>query len=97
MQIGRVAKLTVQMNKFFVYILISSKSNRFYIGHTGNLEERLIQHNSGKVKATRNKGPWSFVYLESFDTKIEANRRELEIKRKKSRKYIEYLIENYHN
>ena len=44
------------------------------------------------VKATRNKGPWVIVYIESFETKIEANHRELEVKSKKSRVYIEKLI-----
>jgi predicted GIY-YIG superfamily endonuclease len=46
------------------------------------------------VKATKSKGPWVLVYQEQFDTKIEANRRELEIKSKKSRLYIEKLIQS---
>lgn len=79
---------------FYTYILKSEKSGRYYVGHTSDLEERLSYHNSGKVKATRNKGPWEAVYYETFKTKTEANRRELEIKKKKSRKYIEFLIDN---
>ncbi|TKB97870.1 GIY-YIG nuclease family protein [Pedobacter cryophilus] len=68
---------------FHTYILQSLKSGRYYIGHTQNLEERLERHQSGKVTATKNKGPWKIVYTEEFNTKIEANRRELEIKSKK--------------
>ncbi len=77
---------------YYTYILKSDKSNRYYIGHTSNLEARLAEHNGGRVKSTRNKGPWQCVYFEMFDSKLEANRRELEIKKKKSRKYIEFLL-----
>ena len=77
---------------FVAYILQSEKSGRYYIGHTSDLTVRIRTHNSGKVKATRNKGPWNCVYFETYSSKLEANRRELEIKKKKSRKYIDYLI-----
>jgi putative endonuclease len=79
---------------FYTYILQSDKSGRFYIGHSADLEKRITYHNSGKVKATRNKGPWKYVYFEVYETKVEANRRELDIKKKKSRKYIEFLLLN---
>jgi putative endonuclease len=36
--------------------------------------------------------PWEIVYYEKFDNKSEALKRERNIKRKKSRKYIEDLI-----
>jgi putative endonuclease len=79
---------------FFTYILRSQKSGRYYIGHTQDIESRINRHNQGMVKATKSKGPWVLVYQEQFDTKIEANRRELEIKSKKSRLYIEKLIQS---
>jgi len=78
---------------YYTYILKSDKSGRYYIGHTLSINLRLTEHNSGRVKSTRNKGPWQCVYFESFETRLEANRRELEIKNKKSRKYIEYLLD----
>lgn len=79
---------------FYTYILISEKSERYYVGHSSNVAERVETHNGGRVKSTRNKGPWKCVYFEEFDTKLEANRRELEIKKQKSRTYIEFLIIN---
>jgi putative endonuclease len=79
---------------FYTYILQSTKSERYYIGHTADLDERLNRHNSGKVNATRNKGPWIIVYYETYGTKAEANSRELYIKSMKSRVYIERLISN---
>ncbi|MBN3519274.1 GIY-YIG nuclease family protein, partial [Algoriphagus lutimaris] len=35
---------------FFVYILYSGSKDRYYIGQTENLEERLFQHNSDYFK-----------------------------------------------
>ncbi len=32
---------------FYLYILYSSKLDRYYVGHTENIELRLIQHNNG--------------------------------------------------
>ena len=77
---------------FYTYILQSKSSGKFYIGHTENLEARLERHNKGLVTATKNKGEWVCVYFEMFDSKLEANRRELQIKKMKSRIYIENLI-----
>jgi len=79
--------------KFYAYILESQTSGRYYIGHSQDLIERLNRHNSGMVKATKNKGPWSLIYSEIFDNKLEANQRELEIKSKKSMIYIKKLLE----
>ena len=79
---------------FYSYILISEKNGRYYVGHSSDLVERLNTHNIGKVKSTRNKGPWKCVYFEEYNTKLGANRRELEIKKQKSKKYIEDLISN---
>jgi putative endonuclease len=80
------------MMMFVTYISQSQKSERYYIGHTQDILIRLSYHNDGRVKATKNKGPWVLVYKEEYETKLEANRRELEIKSKKSRRYIESLI-----
>ena len=92
MAIGRAAGNDME-EKFFTYILQSESTGRYYVGHTGNLDERLLSHNGGKVKSTRKKGPWKVKYVEEYESKLEANRRELEIKSKKSKKFIEYLID----
>ncbi len=78
---------------FTIYILRSEKSGRFYIGQTQDIAERLLRHNQGKVAATKGKGPWKTVYQKHFKTRKESVNRELEIKSKKSRTYIERLID----
>src|SRR5690606_38737621 len=75
-----------------IYILYSPSADRHYIGSAENHEERLAQHNAGRNKSTKHGIPWKIVYTEVFPTRAEAFRRELEINKKKSRNYIEWLI-----
>ena len=77
---------------YFVYILKSKKTGRFYVGYTSNLVTRLEKHNAGGTISTRSGRPWEIVYYEKFDLKTDAISREKEIKRKKSKVYIESLI-----
>lgn len=79
---------------FYCYILKSLKSSKYYIGASENMEERLKFHNTGKVKSTKRDRPWIVVYREGFTTLRKARKRELQIKRWKSRKAIERLIKS---
>jgi putative endonuclease len=72
----------------FVYILESEISARFHVGSTDEIPRRFAEHQRGKDKATRNRGPWILVYSEQFATLAEARRREFEIKQWKSWKMI---------
>ncbi len=77
---------------FYLYIIFSKKLDKFYIGHSENIISRLSQHNSGFSKFTSKAFDWELKYFEEFDSRNLAFNREMEIKRKKSRKYIEWLI-----
>jgi len=65
------------MKSFVTYILKSQLDGTHYYGHSGDLDQRLKQHNAGKVKSTKSKRPWMIHYIESYPTKSEAYRREL--------------------
>jgi putative endonuclease len=78
---------------FFVYILFSAKLNRYYVGSTNNIDARLENHLKGISRYTSQADDWILTYKESFENRSDAIKRENEIKRKKSRKYIEYLIQ----
>ena len=73
------------------YILKSSKNNKYYIGSTYDINKRLSEHNSGKVKSTKLNKPWSIYYFEKFENEKDAILRERQIKAWKSRKMIEKL------
>jgi putative endonuclease len=89
---GQSDRLSFFLFMFSMYILKSSTTGRYYVGHTDSLSRRVKEHNTGLSKYTRNHTPWSLVYSEKYVTRSKAMKRELEIKRKKSRKYIEGLI-----
>ena len=80
---------------FYTYILFSELTNKFYVGSTGNLEDRINRHNSGRSKATKSGIPWKLVYTENFENRSEAFKREMEIKNWKSHNRIEKLIIKY--
>lgn len=65
---------------YTVYILQSLTNSRYYIGQTGNMDDRLRRHNNGLVKSTKHGKPWKIVRVETLETKNQACRRELEIK-----------------
>ncbi len=78
---------------FFIYILRSS-SNQLYIGQTNNFENRTKQHIEKDWKAakfTKDYEDFKPVYKEEYPTRLEAMRREAQIK-KWSRAKKEALI-----
>ena len=77
----------------YVYILHSKTLDKFYIGYTSNLKERAERHNRGGNKYTSRGQPWIIVYSEGFLTKELAYKREREIKKWKSKKMIQKLID----
>lgn len=76
---------------FNTYIL-KLKDGSYYIGSTGDLEQRLKYHKNQKVRTTKDKLPFELVYTEIYVNRSEAQTREYQIKKWKSRKAIERLI-----
>ncbi|MBB2146737.1 GIY-YIG nuclease family protein [Pedobacter sp. LMG 31464] len=77
---------------FYLYILYSKARDRYYVGSTGDLVDRLKTHNSNHSGFTGHTGDWVVVYKEVFDAKEKAYAKERAIKKWKSRKMIEKLI-----
>jgi putative endonuclease len=75
-----------------MYILYSEKLDKYYVGACIDMDRRFYEHNIGHSKFTSLGIPWKLMYTETFETLPAAKKREMEIKRKKSRKYIETLI-----
>ena len=78
---------------YYVYILYSEKCNRHYIGYSKDLQERLDRHNGGMVTATKNCRPYIIKACKAFSSEIEARKEELRLKKLKSRKYLEWLMQ----
>ena len=65
---------------YYVYLLRSDKTGKFYIGSTEDLQKRFHRHNRGTDLATKAGAPWKLVYYEAFPTKTLALRRERKLK-----------------
>jgi putative endonuclease len=68
------------MAMYYVYVLKSEKDSKLYIGHTDNLDRRLSEHNSGKVRSTSARKPFILIRTEKFPTRSEARWRERHLK-----------------
>ena len=77
-----------------LYILFSSKLNKYYIGSTNDIHRRLYEHNIGHSTFTKTGIPWSLVFSKQFPSLELARKEELRIKKCKSRKYIENYIKS---
>jgi putative endonuclease len=76
-----------------VYVLKSLINGKFYTGYTGNLDRRLVEHNSGRGgRFTKLNKPFELVYKEDFDNKYDASKRERELKTGKGRYYVKKLV-----
>ncbi|HEX4646486.1 MAG TPA: GIY-YIG nuclease family protein [Verrucomicrobiae bacterium] len=54
---------------FYTYILQStSQPEQFYRGHTADLKQRLVEHNSGKCLHTAKCRPWKIKFYAAFET-----------------------------
>ncbi len=89
----RAGRLPVKI-MWWVYILKSIKDGRYYTGYTSNIAQRLQQHNRGKVRSTRRRGPFRLVYKEAHHCKTEAIKRERQLKRYKGGNSFKRLINN---
>ena len=77
---------------YSTYILRCS-DNSYYIGHTQDLGKRLIRHKRGEIRFTKSRLPVKIALVEQYNTRGEAVKRELQIKKWKDRKAIETLID----
>ncbi|WP_117885694.1 GIY-YIG nuclease family protein [Aureibaculum luteum] len=77
------------MEEFEVYMIFSSLWNRFYIRQTNNFEERIIRHNKGQVKSTKNGIPWELVDKFEVSSRTEAVALERKIKKRGAKRFLD--------
>lgn len=78
--------------KYFVYVLKSKIDNKNYYGLTSDLEKRIKDHNTGKVKSTKNRIPLHLVYHETVEGLEKAISKERYFKSGFGRKYVKNKI-----
>ena len=74
---------------YYLYILQSQNFNRFYIGVTQDIQNRLKRHNKGSTRSTKPYRPWKIIYFEKYSDKNLVYKREFYLKHPKG--YLEKI------
>ncbi|EKD33564.1 MAG: hypothetical protein ACD_76C00001G0005 [uncultured bacterium] len=79
---------------YFVYLLLSSRDNKYYIGYTSSMNKRLKEHNAGLVTSTRSRRPFELIGYEQYETESKARWTEHQLKNSahKRNKFINELV-----
>ena len=80
---------------YYVYVLISEKDGLFYTGYTKDLKNRLVEHNSGNVKSTRQRRPLKLIYFEGCLNQQDATRREKYLKSGNGKIYLKNRLRQH--
>ncbi|MCK6616578.1 MAG: GIY-YIG nuclease family protein [Cyclobacteriaceae bacterium] len=74
---------------FFVYILQSLKSGRFYVGQTHDLNKRLEEHNSDQAGHTKKEQPWKILWQQQVNARADALALERKIKKRGAKRFLQ--------
>ena len=65
---------------FYVYVLQSMRTDKFYIGFASDLKARILKHQQGLVYSTKNSRHLDLIYYEAYKSKKDALIREKRLK-----------------
>jgi len=73
---------------FYVYVLRSKHDGMLYTVFSTDLKKRFIDHNEGRVKSTKTRGPFELLYYEACRQLPDALRREKYLKTTYGHRYL---------
>ncbi len=78
----------------FIYIIYTAKFDKYYIGETVNISDRLEEHKTGHYNesSTKYADDWVLVLSLQADSRTSAREVERYIKSMKSKKFIKRLF-----
>ena len=81
-----------RVNTYFVYVIWNANHQRYYIGQTENVGERVRQHNDPQNTFSRYtkrfSGSWELIHKEGFETRRDALAREKALKSGQGRQWL---------
>ena len=80
---------------YYVYVLLSLKDKKKYVGYTKNLKLRFEQHRKGLVNSTKNRKPLKLIYYEACLNQQDATHREKYLKSYYGKMYIKKRLKSY--
>ncbi|MBI3587203.1 MAG: GIY-YIG nuclease family protein [Ignavibacteriales bacterium] len=78
---------------YYLYILKSQKTDKFYTGISNDPRRRLEFHNSVEKGFTARYRPWEIAFTKEFPDKFDALKAEKKVKSWKSKAMIQKLID----
>jgi len=76
----------------YLYVLLSQKDGKFYIGSTNDLKRRIAEHRQGKNISTSKRLPLKLIFYEAYPTKSDAERRESYFKTAKGKTTLKQML-----
>ena len=78
---------------YWVYIIESQATGRYYCGYSDNVERRLSQHNNPEYQGSRTtkifQGPWDIIWAQECSSQSEAVVLERKIKKRGIGRYLQ--------
>ena len=84
-------------NYNYIYVLLSQKDHKFYVGYTKDIQNRLKEHNIGKVHSTKARRPLELIYWEGCISQKDATIREKYLKTAWGKRYLKGRLKNFLN
>jgi putative endonuclease len=81
---------------FYVYILRSLSADKFYVGQTNDVEDRLRRHNAGLENFTSKYCPWMLIGVVEKKTRAEAMELEKKLKNLSKERIIIFVQKHCH-
>jgi len=82
---------------YFVYILYSEGSQKYYVGQTNNLQDRISRHNKGHNESTKPYRPWTLLFAIEKNSRSEAVILEKKLKNLSKLKLSEFIKKHSNN
>ena len=80
---------------YYVYLLQSMKSGKWYTGFTSNLRKRFNEHQNNEAVYTKGRGPFKLIYYEGCLNEYDARARELYLKSGMGRRYLNNRLKRF--
>ena len=80
---------------YYVYVIQSKKDKQFYTGFTRDLENRIREHNEGRVSSTKERGPFELIYYEACLNEQDDLAREKYLKSGMGKRYLRNRLRRF--
>jgi putative endonuclease len=80
---------------YYIYVMQSMKDKQFYTGFTRDLQNRLREHNAGRVSSTKKRGPFELIYYEACLNEQDCLAREKYLKSGMGKRYLKNRLKRF--